>query len=112
VAGLQEWIPEPARYDVIWIQWVIGHLWDADFVQFFRRCVVGLKPGGVIVLKDNCAVGWSFVVDRSDRSVARCREYLDTLFGFAQLRVVAESRQTDFPPELYPVHMIALEPIT
>lgn len=111
VAGLQEWIPETGRYDVIWIQWVIGHLWDADFVQFFRRCALALKSGGVIILKDNSAVSWTFVVDRSDRSVARCREYLDTLFSFAGLCIVSESKQTDFPEELYPVYMIALEPI-
>jgi 2-polyprenyl-3-methyl-5-hydroxy-6-metoxy-1,4-benzoquinol methylase len=40
-------------YDVIWIQWVVGHLTDDDFVDFFLRCRKGLKPGGVIVLKEN-----------------------------------------------------------
>ena len=34
--GLQDFNPEPASYDVIWIQWVIGHLHDLDFVTFFR----------------------------------------------------------------------------
>jgi hypothetical protein len=26
--ALQDFSPEPATYDVIWIQWVIGHLRD------------------------------------------------------------------------------------
>ncbi|CAM9338075.1 unnamed protein product, partial [Ectocarpus fasciculatus] len=40
--GLQDFKPAPNTYDLIWIQWVIGHLDDLDFVQFFRRCVAGL----------------------------------------------------------------------
>ena len=42
-------------YDVIWVQWV-GHLTDDDFVAFFQRCRKGLKPDGVIVLKENTQV--------------------------------------------------------
>jgi hypothetical protein len=29
------------------VQWVIGHLNDADFVSFLRRCVRGLKVRAV-----------------------------------------------------------------
>jgi AdoMet dependent proline di-methyltransferase len=47
----QDFNPEPNTYDVIWIQWVIGHLADLDFISFFKRCAKGLKPGGAIVLK-------------------------------------------------------------
>ena len=56
--SLQAFAPEPGQFDVIWIQWVIGHLTDQDFVAFFRRCALGLRPGGVIVLKDNTASGY------------------------------------------------------
>jgi protein N-terminal methyltransferase len=56
VQGLQTFTPSSSYYDVIWIQWVIGHLTDADFISFFERCALGLKPGGVIILKDNCAI--------------------------------------------------------
>lgn len=38
---------------MIWVQWVVGHLTDDDFVAFFQRCRKGLKPDGVIVLKEN-----------------------------------------------------------
>ena len=49
-------------------------------------------------------------MDRSDRSMARCRAYCLALLRLAGLSVVAEAQQTDFPPELLPVHMTALVP--
>lgn len=36
--GLQDFTPKPAQYDIIWVQWVIGHLTDDDFIAFFKRC--------------------------------------------------------------------------
>lgn len=42
VQGLQDFVPEQAHYDVIWIQWVSGHLTDDDFVEFFKRCKVSV----------------------------------------------------------------------
>ena len=109
--GLQDFSPAPGTYDLIWIQWVIGHLHDLDFISFFRRCAVGLKPGGVIVLKDNCVADYTFAVDKSDSSVARHADYIHLLFHLSGLKIVAENRQKDFPPELYPVLMFALAPI-
>lgn len=54
VRGLQDFEFDAAAYDVIWIQWVIGHLPDADFVPFMARCVKGLREKtGLIVLKEN-----------------------------------------------------------
>ncbi|XP_017978430.1 PREDICTED: alpha N-terminal protein methyltransferase 1 isoform X2 [Theobroma cacao] len=35
--SLQEFTPDAGRYNVIWIQWCIGHLTDDDFVSFFKR---------------------------------------------------------------------------
>ncbi|KAJ0081301.1 hypothetical protein Patl1_11557 [Pistacia atlantica] len=52
---LQEFTPDAGKYDVIWIQWCIGHLTDDDFVSFFKRAKDGLKPGGFFVLKENIA---------------------------------------------------------
>ncbi|KAG9136572.1 hypothetical protein Leryth_014403 [Lithospermum erythrorhizon] len=34
---LQDFTPEPERYDIIWIQWCIGHLADDDLLSFFNR---------------------------------------------------------------------------
>lgn len=36
--GLQSFQPLPQNYDVIWIQWVVGHLTDDHLVQFLQRC--------------------------------------------------------------------------
>jgi protein N-terminal methyltransferase len=78
--GLQDFTPESGRYDVIWVQWVIGHLTDDDFCAFFQRCRRGLKEGGVIVLKENvCKDG--FVVDKDDSSVTRSDVYLQVRSG-------------------------------
>ncbi|TQD86676.1 hypothetical protein C1H46_027802 [Malus baccata] len=33
----QEFTPEAGRYNIIWVQWCIGHLTDDDFVSFFKR---------------------------------------------------------------------------
>ena len=37
--GLQNFVPESVHYDVIWCQWVLGHLTDDHFIQFFQRCL-------------------------------------------------------------------------
>ena len=52
---LQKWTPEAGHYDVIWCQWVLGHLTDDDLVAFFKRCAKGLAPGGLIFVKENNA---------------------------------------------------------
>lgn len=36
----QEFTPDAGRYDIIWVQWCIGHLADDDFVSFFKRAKV------------------------------------------------------------------------
>lgn len=110
VQGLQDFAPPPNSYDVIWIQWVIGHLHDLDFIRFFKRCATGLRPGGVIILKDNCAQNYTFVVDSDDSSVARCVEYATLLLNLSGLDIILQVQQTDFPKELYPVIMFALVP--
>ena len=38
MCGVQAFDPAPTTYDVVWVQWVIGHLTDADLVAFLRRC--------------------------------------------------------------------------
>jgi len=108
VQVLQDFKPLPNTYDVIWIQWVIGHLHDLDFINFFRQCAVGLRPGGVIVLKDNCTETVTFTVDKEDSSLTRASEYMRLLFTLSGLNVILERKQKDFPEDLCPVHMFAL----
>lgn len=106
----QDFAPAAGTYDVIWIQWVIGHLHDLDCIQFFRRCAAGLAENGVIVLKDNVLMqnNLTFLWDKSDSSVARHRKYMKLLLTLAGLQVVLEALQTDFPEELFPVMIWAI----
>lgn len=109
--GLQSFSPAPETYDLIWIQWVIGHLHDLDFIEFFKRCVIGLKKDGIIVLKENFPESYTFALDNNDSSVARCLDYVKVLLSLAGCKVVLESEQVGFPSELYPVWSLAIKPV-
>jgi len=41
--GLQQFVPEEGRYDLIWVQWVALYLHDDDFIAFLKRGTKGLK---------------------------------------------------------------------
>ncbi|KAJ4702851.1 alpha N-terminal protein methyltransferase 1-like [Melia azedarach] len=97
----------PGKYDVIWIQWCIGHLTDDDFVSFFKRAKVGLKPGGFFVLKENIARS-GFVLDKEDRSITRSDVYFKELFSRCGLHIYKSKDQKGFPEELFAVKMYAL----
>ncbi|CAN0921716.1 Alpha N-terminal protein methyltransferase 1 [Linum grandiflorum] len=104
---LQEFTPEAARYDVIWVQWCIGHLTDNDFISFFSRAKAGLKPGGFFVLKENIAKS-GFVLDKDDRSITRSDSYFKDLFHRCGLHLYKTKDQRGFPKELFAVKMYAL----
>ncbi|XP_020234518.1 alpha N-terminal protein methyltransferase 1 [Cajanus cajan] len=104
---LQDFTPDTGRYDVIWIQWCIGHLTDDDFVSFFKRAKDGLKPGGLFVLKENIARS-GFVLDNEDRSVTRSDLYFKELFSRCGLHVYKSKDQKGFPEGLFAVKMYAL----
>ncbi|KAE9603266.1 hypothetical protein Lal_00008300 [Lupinus albus] len=104
---LQDFTPDAGRYDIIWVQWCIGHLTDDDFVSFFNRAKAGLKPGGMFVLKENIARS-GFVLDNEDRSVTRSDSYFKTLFSRCGLHVYKLKDQKGFPEELFAVKMYAL----
>ncbi|CAK8997715.1 N-terminal Xaa-Pro-Lys N-methyltransferase 1-B (Alpha N-terminal protein methyltransferase 1A-B) (Methyltransferase-like protein 11A-B) (X-Pro-Lys N-terminal protein methyltransferase 1A-B) (NTM1A-B) [Durusdinium trenchii] len=44
------------RYDVIWAQWVLLYLTDEDLVAFLQRCKKGLRPNGMIFVKENVVI--------------------------------------------------------
>lgn len=104
---LQEFSPEVGRYDVIWIQWCIGHLPDDDFVSFFKRAKVGLKQNGFFVVKENIAKD-GFVLDKVDSSVTRSDSYFRDLFKQCGLFVLSSMDQKGFPEEIFAVKMYAL----
>ncbi|XP_069776052.1 N-terminal Xaa-Pro-Lys N-methyltransferase 1 isoform X4 [Narcine bancroftii] len=105
--GLQDFIPQPQRYDVIWIQWVIGHLTDDHLIQFLKRCQKGLRPNGIICVKDNVSQE-GVIEDEVDSSVCRDLGTLHTIVQLAGLQVLAEEKQDDFPDEIYQVYSLAL----
>ncbi|KAF2709750.1 hypothetical protein K504DRAFT_281800 [Pleomassaria siparia CBS 279.74] len=123
--GLQDWTPEPGAYNVIWNQWCLGHLNDAQLVAYLRRCKDGLvvpTPASEIentpaqtswiVVKENLsrdAKGHD-IYDDEDSSVTRSDEKFRRLFKEAGLRIVDTKIQTGFPKDLFPVRMYALRP--
>jgi len=107
-SGLQEFVPELARYDVIWCQWVLGHLTDDDLVTFLVRCQKGLAPNGIIFLKENISSG-NVEFDETDSSYTRPRQLMIDLIRKAQLKVLKEEKQKQFPSGIYEVRMFALQ---
>ncbi|XP_068191061.1 N-terminal Xaa-Pro-Lys N-methyltransferase 1 isoform X2 [Antennarius striatus] len=105
--GLQDFVPASGRYDVIWIQWVIGHLTDNHLVEFLRRCQKALRPNGLIIIKDN--VSYEGVVpDEVDSSICRDLEIIHNLVSRAGLHILHEEQQKNFPKEIYQVYSLAL----
>ncbi|KAI8360787.1 alpha-N-methyltransferase NTM1 [Blakeslea trispora] len=105
--GLQDFQPEQGKYDLIWCQWVLGHLTDDHLVAFFKRCTQGLKPNGLIGVKENTA-SKEALFDEEDSSITRPNEELKRLFNEAGLEVVKEEVQKGFPQGLFPVRMYML----
>lgn len=108
---LQTWNPEPAKYDLMWHQWVLLYLTDVDCVAYLERCRRALKPKGVICVKENVALKGQFLVDTDDNSVTRTLEQYKSLFASAGLKIVCQVRQSRWPTHLFPVLMWALAPI-
>lgn len=109
--GLQNFEPKPQEYDVIWCQWVLGHLTDDHLVSFFQRCLSGLKTNGLIVVKENMTSSGEVERDDEDSSVTRPEEVLKILFAKAGMEIVLELKQQKMPQGLYPVKMFALRKI-
>lgn len=71
--GLEKWEPsEGAVYDLIWIQWCIGHLNDKELLQLLERCKSVLeKDHGLIVFKENLSTWGQDKFHELDGSVTR-----------------------------------------
>lgn len=105
--GMQDFNPDERRYNVIWIQWVIGHLTDSDLISFLARCKNSLVDGGCICIKENVASG-EHVFDEEDSSVTRTHEQFVALFKQANMDLVFTQPQKGFPSQLFTVNMYAL----
>lgn len=108
---VQDFFPAENSYDLVWIQWVVGHFTDVDFVKLVNRCRSALRKGGLVVIKDN-VVGegeGAFKVDSVDSSMTRSLGYFRSLFNHGGIKVVHQKQQEGFPGEIFPVYMFALE---
>ncbi len=109
--GLQEFHPKPMRYDVIWSQWVLGHLTNDDFVSFFERCGQALNKNGIIIVKENITSSGDLVIDENDSSVTRPLAMFKSLLVQSGLRIIKMTRQNNFPTGIFPVYMFAMKPV-
>ncbi|XP_022914219.2 N-terminal Xaa-Pro-Lys N-methyltransferase 1 [Onthophagus taurus] len=110
--GLQNFSPEPNRYDIIWCQWVLGHLTEEDLIYFIQKCSESLRENGVIIIKENVTSSGAVEDDEKDSSVTRPFSMYMDIFKKANVNCFKKIKQTSFPKELYPVYMFALRKIT
>ncbi|KAK8108752.1 hypothetical protein PG984_014553 [Apiospora sp. TS-2023a] len=106
--------PQQQKYNLIWLQWCVGHLTDTQLVAFLRRCrdvLVDSTPDSpaAIVVKENNTTTAADLFDDLDSSVTRTDEKFRALFREAGLRLVRTELQNGLPKGLYPVRMYALK---
>lgn len=70
----------------------------------------GLRENGVIVVKENHASGNKRDFDTEDHSWTRIKSEFVDLFDKANLEIVLEKKQKNFPKGMYDVFMYALKP--
>ncbi|KAJ5096001.1 DUF858 domain-containing protein [Penicillium alfredii] len=113
VTGLEAWTPSK-QYDLVWNQWCVGHLTDAQLVEYLVRCRDALSPAGVIVVKENMSTDpdGEDVYDELDSSVTRTDDKFRELFKTAGLNLIKTEEQSGFPAslKLFPVRFYALRP--
>lgn len=125
--GLEEWPPSSTstptttdgsttsqKYNLIWLQWCVGHLTDTQLVAFLRRCrdvLAAATPDSpaAIVVKENNTTTAADLFDDLDSSVTRTDDKFRALFREAGLRLVRTELQNGLPKGLYPVRMYALK---
>jgi len=95
------------QYDVIWVQWVSSHLTDEDYIDFLKRCADSLTETGIVVVKENLAKS-GFIVHKDDYSVTRSDDLFRKLFARADLQIVHQAFQEDFPEGMFQVNQYAL----
>eukprot|EP00994_Dinema_validum_P009683 NODE_97_length_2599_cov_61.674510_g64_i0.p1 GENE.NODE_97_length_2599_cov_61.674510_g64_i0~~NODE_97_length_2599_cov_61.674510_g64_i0.p1 ORF type:complete len:701 (-),score=162.86 NODE_97_length_2599_cov_61.674510_g64_i0:282-2384(-) len=98
----------PRSYDLICIQWCALYLTDDDFIAVLKQCRAALTAQGVIFVKENLTRN-GFLMDLEDTSIGRTDRHHKHLFRKAGLTLLGCQRQVDWPVELLPVKMYALQ---
>lgn len=111
--GMQEWTASPEKmgqYWLVWCQWCVGQLPDAELVEFWKRCREALMENGVgtMIVKENIAPN-DDIFDETDSSVTRTDAKFRQLFIEAGFKLIASDVQKGLPKELYPVRMYCLK---
>lgn len=53
IGRVENFVPQPAVYHLVWCQWVLQYLTDADAVRALRSLASGLCAAGIIIVKEN-----------------------------------------------------------
>ncbi|GAA5894541.1 hypothetical protein JCM5296_005124 [Sporobolomyces johnsonii] len=120
--------PDPAReldlaqegYDLVMVQWCVGHLDDPSLVEFLKRSRSALRTSrdgkveGFIIVKENTCkdtdgAGAGRLFDDSDSSITRSDKAFREVFKQAGLKLLRREVQQGFPKELFPVVAYALQ---
>lgn len=113
--GIEDWNPEK-KYDLIWTQWCVGHLTDAQLVDYIVRCREALNETGILVLKENLStdLDGEDMYDDEDSSVTRTDEKFKKIFKETGMNVILSEIQGGIPKtmKLLPVRMYALRPMS
>jgi protein N-terminal methyltransferase len=114
ITGLETWLPEH-KYDLIWNQWCVGHLTDAQLTAYLQRAADALTSNGIMVLKENNSTDLEGkdIYDEVDSSVTRTDETFRRIFKKAGLNLIKAEEQLGFPRHLglLPVRTYALRPV-
>ncbi|XP_014798211.1 PREDICTED: N-terminal Xaa-Pro-Lys N-methyltransferase 1-like [Calidris pugnax] len=86
---------------------ITRHLTDNHLSDFLKRCRAGLRPNGIVVIKDNMAQE-GVIMDDVDSSVCRDLDVVRKIIRRAGLHLLAEERQENFPDEIYHVYTFAM----
>lgn len=114
ITGLETWTPTE-KYDLIWNQWCVGHLTNAQLTTYLQRAANVLTPNGILVLKENISTDSEGrdIYDEVDSSVTRTDETFRRIFKAAGLNLIKAEEQLGFPRDLglLPVRSYALRPL-
>ncbi|KAJ5782726.1 hypothetical protein N7457_004500 [Penicillium paradoxum] len=113
--GLEDWTPEK-KYDLIWVQWCVGHLTDSQLTDYTVRCRKALTDDGLMVVKENLSTHFAGqdMFDSEDSSVTRTDAKFRQIFEAAGMQIIKSELQKGFPTSfnLLPVQFYALRPKT